>query len=37
MAWADGGSIMSRAPYIGNNAEAVMTLASAGTRIVRDA
>jgi hypothetical protein len=26
---------MSRAPYIGNNAAAVVTLASAGPRIVR--
>jgi hypothetical protein len=26
---------MSRAPYIGNHAAAVLTLASAGTRIVR--
>jgi hypothetical protein len=35
MAWVDGGPIMSRAPTIGNKAAAVVTLASAGTRIVR--
>jgi len=35
MAWVDGGPIMSRAPSIGNNAVAVITLASVGTRIVR--
>jgi hypothetical protein len=34
MACVDGGPIMSRAPYIGNQA-AVVTLAIAGTRTVR--